>query len=122
MWTYAQKTGVLARDGIAQGHGYSGAGGARNNPDAQRVKGEGPIPAGHYRIGPAYTHPRLGPLTMNLAPEPGTETFGRALFRIHGDNQTHDASHGCIVLSRPLRERIAQSGDIFLTVNKGEDA
>jgi hypothetical protein len=57
---------------------------------------------------------------MNLDPESGTEPFGRSLFRIHGDNASHDASHGCIILGPLVRRRIAESGDTELTVTQGE--
>lgn len=116
MWTYAVASGALARDGAALGAGYSGFGAGRNNLEKVKVPMVGPIPPGRYRIGKPYAHARLGPVTMNLDPLPGTEMFGRCLFRIHGDNATHDASHGCIVLARPLREAIASSGDRILDV------
>ena len=116
MWTYAQRTGALAHDATSEGSGYSGTGRGRNDPDMQALAGVGPIPRGAYRIGAPYDHPHLGPCVMNLTPSPDTETFGRTLFRIHGDNQNHDASHGCIVLGPALRHRIAASGDTDLTV------
>jgi hypothetical protein len=53
---------------------------------------------------------------MNLDPLPGTDMFGRSLFRIHGDNSAHNASHGCIILSRKLRDQIAASQDRLLDV------
>lgn len=116
MWTYAIASGALSREGEIRGHGYSGFGEGRNHPSKVRVRMVGPIPPGRYRIGPPYRHARLGPVTMNLDPLPGTEMFGRSLFRIHGDNATHDASHGCIILSRALRDEIAASPDRLLDV------
>lgn len=116
MWTYAIATGALSRAGEAWGAGYSGFGEGRNNIGKVKAPMVGPIPPGRYRIGPAYRHPRLGPVTMNLDPLPDTEMFGRALFRIHGDNATHDASRGCIILSRKLRDEIAASPDRLLDV------
>jgi lipoprotein-anchoring transpeptidase ErfK/SrfK len=116
MWTYSVAGGALARNGAARGAGYSGFGEGRNNIGKVKVPMVGPIPPGRYRIGPAYRHARLGPVTMNLDPMPGTDCFGRSLFRIHGDNATRDASHGCIILARPLREAIASSGDRILDV------
>ncbi len=53
---------------------------------------------------------------MRLTPVPGTQTFGRDGFLIHGDNRRHDASQGCIVLDRTARNRIATSGDTRLNV------
>ena len=116
MWTYNQKDGEIARDGQFEGTGYSGAGDGRNNPALESVPNMGPIPRGLYRIGPARTSTTLGPVVMNLDPAPGTETFGRDLFRIHGDNARHDASHGCIILGPSIRREIAASGDADLTV------
>lgn len=116
MWSYAIGTGVLAQGGETRGRGYAGRGQGRNNIAMIRVAMMGPIPPGRYRIGKAYDHPLLGPVTMNLEPLPGTQMFGRSLFRIHGDNKAGDASQGCIVLGRTLRESIAQSGDDQLDV------
>jgi hypothetical protein len=116
MWTYAIASGALAHDGEALGRGYSGRGEGRDSIEKVKVRTVGPIPPGRYRIGPAYRHSRLGPVTMNLDPLPGTNLFGRSLFRIHGDNAAHDASHGCIILSRALRDAIAASGDRVLDV------
>jgi hypothetical protein len=116
MWTYRQSDGELLHDGQFEGTGYSGTGDGRNNPAAQKLEGVGPIPCGRYRIGGAYDHPRLGPCVMNLDAEFGTDTFGRSLFRIHGDNARHDASHGCIILGPAIRHAIAGSFDRELTV------
>lgn len=68
-----------------------------------------------WQIGEAYHHRQLGPVTMNLEPMDGNNT-NRTLIRIHGDNDSGDASTGCIVLSRELREMIANSGDNVLMV------
>lgn len=116
MWTYRQTDGELLRDGAFEGTGYSGTGDGRNNPDAQTTPDVGPIPQGEYSIGAAYDHPQLGPCVMNLDPKLGTDTFGRSLFRIHGDNARHDASHGCVILGPAIRHLIRDSGDSDLTV------
>lgn len=116
MWTYAIASGALSRDGETCGRGYSGFGEGRDNIGKVKVPMVGPIPPGRYRIGKPYAHARLGPVTMNLDPMPGTDCFGRSLFRIHGDNATHDASHGCIILSRILRDEIAAGPDRLLDV------
>ena len=59
----------------------------------------------------------LGPLTMDLT-SIGHKALGRTHFRIHGDNKQMNftASDGCIILSRPIRARIANSGDTRLEV------
>jgi hypothetical protein len=46
----------------------------------------------------------------------GHNALGRSLFRIHGDNAQNDASHGCVILPRNIRELIWNSGDRALTV------
>lgn len=115
-WTYSQSTGDLMLDGDFQTRGYSGTGHGRNNPDMQDVQGVGPIPQGTYQIGQAYDHPHLGLCVMNLEPRSGTNTFGRSLFRIHGNNAENDASHGCIVIEPATRRLIAASADTQLRV------
>lgn len=116
MWTYDQSSGELRHDGEFEGTGYSGTGIGRNRPEAQIIANTGPVPQGRYKIGKPYDHQHLGPCVMNLDAEPGTETFGRDLFRIHGDNQRHDASHGCIILGPAIRRLIARSADDELEV------
>lgn len=111
-WTFRISTGAIIHDGVKIGSGYSGFGEAANDPSRVKERSVGPIPPGKYKIGPAYKHASLGPVCMNLDPLPETNTFGRSAFRIHGDNSTpapHDGSHGCIVLSRRLRDIISKS-------------
>lgn len=117
-WTYSQSTGELSHNGEIVGTGYSGVAEGLNNPDMQSVPNIGPLPQGNWILGPAFTDPKLGPIVMRLSPEFGTETYGRASFFVHGDNGDglEDSSHGCIVLSRPLRLQISQSNDNDLTV------
>lgn len=116
MWIYHQAPGDLFHDSEYEGRGYSGTGAGRDRPCYDHVPGVGPIPAGEWTIGPAHDHPHLGPCVMNLDPVPGTDTYGRSAFRIHGDNSRHDASEGCIILGPGIRERIAKSPDRRLTV------
>jgi hypothetical protein len=122
MWVYAQKSGELTHDGAFEGTGYSGTGGARNNPDAQQIAATGPIPQGVYDIGTACDHKRLGRCAMPLYPEKTDAMFGRMGFFIHGDNAIHDASHGCIILGPAIRHLIAASPDRKLTVIEGDKA
>lgn len=109
MFEYEIKTGRWYGPHMS-GVGYSGFGVYRNDPHAVDIPDSGPTPPGLYKIGPAYDDPHLGPCVMHLDPLPGTHTFGRSLFRIHGDNATHTASHGCIILNHDLRVAIAHSG------------
>src|SRR5579859_5974501 len=124
MFVYCQKSGEFWRvnglgetagDAISDtgmygtllGKGYSGRNEGRNNPELQAVHNVGPLPRGPYTIGPAELHPVLGPVAMPLTPEDGNQMFGRGDFWIHGDNATHDASHGCIVIDRDVRQHVA---------------
>jgi hypothetical protein len=116
MFTYNSKTGEFSQDGNYICTGYSGTGEGRNNPDMESVMNVGPIPRGEYTIGEAHSEPVLGPVVMNLDPKEGSNVFGRSLFRIHGDNATHDASHGCVILPRVARELVARSPDKVLQV------
>lgn len=117
MWAYKISPPAMSENGkLRREPVYSGFGGHKNDPAACNVPNVGPIPPGKYRIGKAYQHEHLGPVVMNLDPLPGTDTFGRSLFRIHGDNKEHNASHGCIIAPRSLREAINASQDRVLEV------
>jgi len=117
MWTYQQGSGILsAAGGIVVGDGYSGTGAGRNNAAMQDVHNVGPLPEGFYLISPAYDHPRLGPITMDLVPDTDNVMYGRDDFRIHGDNGAHDASEGCIVMDHGVRLRVSASPDRRLMV------
>ena len=118
-WTYAQKTGELQQDGQHVATGYSGAGDGKNNPDMQSIPNIGPIPQGDWTItGPPVNTAEHGPYVLRLAPKEETDTFGRSGFLMHGDsrNAPGTASHGCVILPRPVREQIWQSGDQELEV------
>jgi hypothetical protein len=121
MWIYSQSTGYLydaAMNLVATG-GYAGTGPGRNNPDMQNVKNTGPLPVGLYRIENPLTHPKLGPVSLPLTPDAGNVMHGRSAFYIHGDNKTNDASEGCIILPRPIRDKISKSKDRWLVVVRG---
>jgi hypothetical protein len=47
---------------------------------------------------------------MALTPD-GHDARGRDGFLIHGDNTRHDASTGCVILPRDIRDQISSSGD-----------
>lgn len=116
-WQYSQRTGRLQWNGRDISIGYSGKGAGRNNPLMENARSIGPIPRGRYRIGPRYTHPAKGPVTLALTPV-GHTAYGRTHFLIHGDSIRHpgDASEGCIILDRAARQAIAASGDIEIEV------
>ena len=113
---YKQSTGDTWHLGAWLGISYSGRGEGKNNPDQQAVHDVGPIPQGEYGIGDPHDSPTLGRHVMVLIAKPSTETFGRHGFFWHGDNKTHDASHGCIVSSRLIRDYVSASGDRDLMV------
>lgn len=115
-WRYEQSTGRLYQNGNYKGKGYSGSLTNKNNPEREHVKGMGPLPRGTYRIG-GYTRSK-GPWTIELTQISG-ETFGRTLFRIHGDKRNGIqgfASAGCIVIAPSVRLLIINSGDNTLEV------
>lgn len=110
MLHYRIVDGQFEIDDAFEGNGYSGEGltfaEGRNNIGMVNVQGVGPIPPGRYRVMPSRTSTKLGPLTFDLVPMPDTETFGRSLFRIHGNNKANNASHGCIILGPRIRAAI----------------
>ncbi len=118
-WTYAQKTGELQQDGRHIGNGYSGAGAGKNNPATQQVPNVGPIPQGDWTVvGPPANTQEHGPYVLHLQPAAQTETFGRSGFLMHGDSIESPgcASHGCVIMPRPVREQVWNSGDRELKV------
>jgi hypothetical protein len=117
-WTYNQTTGSLRdpQGQVVAEDGYSGAGQARNNSTMEQMSNVGPIPRGRYRIGNARHSVHTGAVSMDLRPQTGTNTFGRSAFLIHGDNISHTASNGCIILRRNIREQINSSTDREIVV------
>lgn len=127
MFRYSQSTGRLTHQEIGllavgyagwdDGDGIAEPGEGKNDPAAQTVRNIGPVPAGRYTIGEPFSTPTR-PFAMRLIPKPGTETFGRSGFLIHGDSARAPgtASHGCIVVPRVIRWAIWGSGDRELEV------
>ena len=126
-WEYSQSTGNLYYVNNQTGatalisRGYSGAfGQGLNNPAMESVANVGPIPRGKWSIDAPHSElGSLGPYVMNLTPGKGTNTFGRTLFRMHGDKLSgppFHASHGCIILGPAIRHKIWNSGDHELVV------
>ena len=132
MWTYNQRTGEMSGKptpaSMLSALGYSGHAEGKNNPDLQSIHNVGPIPEGRWTIlddpPPSTDLGPHGPYVLHLAPKPGTETFGRGGFLIHGDSihAPGTASLGCIILPRTVREAIWQSGDRDLLVVAGVPA
>lgn len=122
MWIYVVRTGRLFQNDAYKATGYSGIGVGKNNPHEQDKHNVGPIPVGAYIIGrERETTETHGPVVMPLAPVAYSETFGRSAFLIHGDSVSHpgEASHGCIIVPRPIRDEIASSTDRLLIVLSG---
>lgn len=118
MWIYNTSNGNLSRKGELIDKGYSGHGPGINNPLLEDQPDVGPLPRGTYTIGPAYTDPESGPLTMRLTPDPDTNDFGRSGFKIHGDLigevGMELASLGCLIFQHSTRLLISTSGDTKL--------
>ena len=113
-WVWSQSAGRLYRDGKPVAVGYSGrnvVGGqqGRNNPAVEGVRAVGPIPKGRYSIAAPRASKKTGAYVMPLEPI-GHNAQGRSAFQIHGDNARGDASSGCIILPRGVREQIWASG------------
>jgi RHS repeat-associated protein len=122
-WQYSQSTGEISHvdaDGTTTNHGqgYSGHGGGVNEPSVQRSSNFGPIPRGWWYIGPAYTHPTKGPITMSLTSTVETDAYGRNLFLIHGDNAClcQSASEGCVIFGPNIRNMVSNSPHRYLKV------
>lgn len=116
-YTYDVASGAMFENSSFLWTGYSGHNEGFNNPGMEAVHAVGPIPRGAWSLGPWYDHPRLGPIVTDLTPV-GHNAFGRTEFLIHGDNNfsNQSASHGCIVISRTIRELMRESGDTDLIV------
>jgi hypothetical protein len=86
----------------------------------KQPRGIGPIPRGRYTIGPPHHGHRTGAYVMDLTPV-GHDAHRRTEFQIHGETvdpnrPRGEASTGCIVTPRNVRERIFRSGDHVLEV------
>ena len=118
-WTYEIVSGRLYRDsGELVGVGYSGKDPHKNDPSAQSLKNEGPIPAGAYTIMPPQNTAAHGPYAMALEPDPANLMWGRDGFLMHGDSivAPGTASEGCIIMARDVREDVWESMDHNLDV------
>lgn len=118
MFIYSQSSGQLWDDaGEVMGIGYSGHGEGKNNPLLQGVRNVGPIPRGYWVIAGVYDSARVGPLTLRLEPHLH-DALGRTYFRIHGDSIKNpgEASKGCIIQGRVIRQAMVDSKDKLLLV------
>jgi len=115
-FVYSQKTGKLTLDGREIGAGYSGKGDGKNNPDKEKERNVGPIPAGLWKVGKAREYKGMKDC-FDLTPD-GHDAHNRTEFLIHGDSKDSPgtASEGCIILNAAARKRIADSGVTRLRV------
>lgn len=122
MWFYVITSGDLYQSsnyGTRDiGRGYSGLDECKNNPAMCDIKDRGPIPEGFYFLGRAVDDPEHGPCAIPLTSSANNQMFNRAGFWIHGDSKEHpgQASHGCVILDRKIREVIDASDDKRLRV------
>jgi hypothetical protein len=119
-YIYIQLTGEFLLDGELLATGYSGIGEGKNNPAMEGIVDVGPIPEGTYYIQEIWDSPTLGPMACELFPEPGTITYGRSGFYIHGDSIQHPglASHGCIILPPSVRAKL-KVNDVVSVIGSG---
>lgn len=110
-WIFEQSTGKLYNPaGEVVETGYSGGNcgknpEGKNNPDMQNVHCIGPIPVGIYTRGTVVMESHLGPFAIPLIPNADNEMFGRSDLYMHGDTTpSGNASEGCIIMSRAVRE------------------
>lgn len=120
MIVYEQNPPRLSWDGVAivSEPLYAGKGLGKNNPKFERVPRVGPLPAGLYKITHwVDQHPTKGPIVAFLEPV-DHDCLGRSAFRIHGDSISDpgNASLGCIVAPRSVREALRKTGDTELLV------
>jgi len=104
MIKYYQSTGELYLDTGEVLKGHAGVPRYSNNPEAQHLKNEGPLPRGFYRM--TVHHGDLdnkkAPVII-LTPCPGNEMFNRDNFLIHGGK--FNASRGCIIIDGAARRQ-----------------
>lgn len=111
---YKVETGQLIEDGVPVALGYSGKVPYRNSSLFEHIHGAGPIPRGRYLVHPAFYSQRTGPLALPLEPI-GHDAKGRTALQIHGDDKEHDASSGCIIMPRVIRQGIAKYVQTYRT-------
>jgi hypothetical protein len=117
-WVFHQDTGTMDSPSGTRFQGWAGQREGKNNPAMQGVPNTGPLPRGGYTIGEPHSSPHTGPYTMDLAPDSGNDMLGRGDFRVHGAAVENPelSSEGCIIMPRPAREAIWESGDHKLQV------
>jgi hypothetical protein len=123
MWIFEQSTGKLYRpDGSLAATGYAGGNCGKNpegvnNPSLQSVPTIGPLPVNDYTPGTPVPQSHLGPFAIPLIPTGTGDMFGRGHFYMHGDTTpSGNASEGCIIMPRAVRNEFYNSVDNKLSV------
>jgi hypothetical protein len=119
MWTY-QHSSVELSDATAErlAIGYSGSPAGENDPNKQDVSCVGPIPRRTYTISQPFSSSEH----VALGDAPGARRRERDVWskRIPSarrfDRSPGCASEGCIIMPRPVREKVWDSGDHRLSV------
>lgn len=127
-WIYVQRSGKIYQPGgQSLACGYSGGNcgkhpEGKNNPAMQDQHNIGPVPVGLWHLSAPQDSPTHGPYAMDMTPDKDTNTYGRSGFKMHGDSIVHpgNASDGCIIMPRFVRERIWESGDHDIEVISGD--
>ena len=94
---------------------FAGLNGHANIWTDSHLLNEGPLPWGHYAIGPQTDDPKMGPIIHRLTPTANTDLQGRSGgFAMHGGDGRLDASDGCVVTAlRDDRLKIEPIRDAF---------
>jgi hypothetical protein len=130
---YSQGTGEMTGpDGKNLATGYAGRGGGQNNPDAEGIKGVGPLPQGNWRMEQLNkeTSEKKGwpEPSYKLTPDEETRKRVEALgrdpdsFYIHAkarrtEDQGRD-SWGCIALDKPERKVLREYTGRWIRVER----
>ena len=123
MWRYVIDSGfVYAPSGAKVWTGYAGGNcgknpEGKNNPLMCMVPDVGPLPPAVYTMAEVVEGSHLGPFAIRLVPAPNAIMMGRSEFFIHGDTTpSGDASSGCIIAARFIRNQMWNGGDHTITV------
>lgn len=123
MWLFESRTGKMYDPtGKHVWTGYAGGNEGKNpegvnNPDMQDVRCVGPLPEGKYSFGTPVPQSHLGPFAIPLIPDPSNDMLGRSDFYCHGDTTpSGNASEGCIIMPRAIRNAMWASPDHQLQV------
>ncbi len=120
MYRYKQTTGELFdANGSLMATGYAGGNcgknpEGKNNPAMQNAEKIGPLPEGVYAFGQPILQSHLGPfaIPLPLVPDASNVMFGRKDFFCHGDTTpSGNASQGCIIMPRLIRDKLWTSSD-----------